>query len=638
MSNENVPAIELTSPLYLTNSVETASPHKRQMIRNSLQTQLRDISYRIDLYEWLVANKCSTSFAQIHRQYFGGIFVDADGILRYENTWQPAVVEEELKIEKNDSSYLFQKTGCFELALILCGSDQSSDQTFKSTSSGSRKATIRLLANWEKLWTIFAENESRSDFVRQHIPLLRVFIAFFFHKRSAQTLIYLSIYNFTLGTICTGSSSANLLIAVGYGFLVISLYITFYRLYRGSVWSTLKFGLFDTHYKFKSSVEESMKSETKEMSTYTKHEIHLTGAMRQLFSATVASLCGANEANDLYHPSSVRTNCSARTDYQRYDTETFDDLMDISLKFLTVYGAFKTNSIQFHRWSYRMALLSAVTILPAIFTFSLYITLIPQWITACSSSYSYEKCLYTTVYAVGSLFFLTDVVIQFLFYGSVVVCLVGLCYGAEIAYWMTDSWIRRFSSLRRVAAKEDEEEKISIFIDNESNEPETLALSEINQLLSRDATEHYLFIVEYMRKAGVIWSPVLAVMYFISLVCMILSATMTLIFFYAYQTEDVAQFLFYLIGQGILYAIFPTISLAHANSFINPLVNTFSAAAEEDFQMIGGRNKWLEFVNAVPAAWTLFGVWITWSKMFAVLSAFFTFFITLAVTQLITTL
>ena len=52
----------------------------------------------------------------------------------------------------------------------------------------------------------------------------------------------------------------------------------------------------------------------------------------------------------------------------------------------------------------------------------------------------------------------------------------------------------------------------------------------------------------------------------------------------------------------------------------------------------GGRNKWLDFVNAVPAAWTLFGVWITWSKMFAVLSAFFTFLITLAVTQLITIL
>ena len=186
--------------------------------------------------------------------------------------------------------------------------------------------------------------------------------------------------------------------------------------------------------------------------------------MSQLLSTIVSSLCGTDKAKD--HPASVRMNYSCRTDYQRYDTETFDDLMDISLKFLTVYGAFKTNSIQFHRWPYRMALLSAVTILPAIITLSLYVTLVPQWIAACSSSYSYNDCLYTTIYAVGTLFFLTDVLVQCLFYGSVVVCLVGLCYGAEIAYWMTDSWIRRFSSLRRVASKEDDEKKISIFIDN----------------------------------------------------------------------------------------------------------------------------------------------------------------------------
>ena len=56
------------------------------------------------------------------------------------------------------------------------------------------------------------------------------------------------------------------------------------------------------------------------------------------------------------------------------------------------------------------------------------------------------------------------------------------------------------------------------------------------------------------------------------------------------------------------------------------------------YVMKGGRNKWLEFVNAVPAAWTLFGVWITWSKMFAVLSAFFTFIVTVAVTQLVAAL
>jgi hypothetical protein len=93
-----------------------------------------------------------------------------------------------------------------------------------------------------------------------------------------------------------------------------------------------------------------------------------------------------------------------------------------------------------------------------------------------------------------------------------------------------------------------------------------------------------------MRKAGVIWSPVLAVMYFISLLCMVLSVTLTLFYLDAYPAGDVAQFFVYFVGQGILYAIFPTISLAHANSFINPLVNTFSAAAEDDFQMIGSHS------------------------------------------------
>ena len=90
-----------------------------------------------------------------------------------------------------------------------------------------------------------------------------------------------------------------------------------------------------------------------------------------------------------------------------------------------------------------------------------------------------------------------------------------------------------------------------------------------------------------MRKAGVIWSPVLAVMYLISLLCMVLSVILILFFPDSYQTGNLVQFLVYFLGQGIIYMIFPTISLAHANSFINPLANTFSAAAEDDFKMIG---------------------------------------------------
>jgi hypothetical protein len=143
--------------------------------------------------------------------------------------------------------------------------------------------------------------------------------------------------------------------------------------------------------------------------------------------------------------------------------------------FLTAYGSFKTKTIQFHRWSYRMALLSTVTVIPFILICSLYYALVPSFVAACFTSYSHDACLYSIVYAVGSLFYITYVVAQVLFYGSVVVCLVGLCYGAEIAYWMTDSWIRRFSSLRRVASTE-EEEKINILIENVSVTLQTAAI------------------------------------------------------------------------------------------------------------------------------------------------------------------
>lgn len=112
-------------------------------------------------------------------------------------------------------------------------------------------------------------------------------------------------------------------------------------------------------------------------------------------------------------------------------------------------------------------------------------------------------------------------------------------------------------------------------------------MSEIRHILTRDASEHYLFVVEYMRKVGVMWSPVLAAMYFISFVCMAFTVVFTIYFKDSFQVGDLTQIFTYVLGQAILYVVFPTISLAHANSFIDTLVNIFKAAADDDFRMIG---------------------------------------------------
>ena len=490
-TDDGNPEIEL-SPIHFANPTlsDSAKSHVNQpKKRISLHAQLQDISYRIDLHEWLVENQCVRSFTQIHHNHNGGIFMAADGILRYENTWLPAEVEAENKIARNGSSYLFQKTGCYEMTLILRSADGNGDG---SADLESQHATmIRFLGDWEKLWSIFAENQSGSDFLRRHIPLLRVFIAFFFHKRTAQTLIGLILYNLVLfqvyHQVSGTASSIGFLISAGESLLIIALYTAFYRLYKGSIWSMITLGLFDAKNKFKNDNEaapttrnERPKSSAnaKEYSSYTLHDIHWTGAMRQVLSVTYSALCGnggnTHTSTSTSAGGSMDNNTSSPIHdhrhgkrYRRYDAETFDDLLNITLKFLTVYGAFQTNSIHFHRWSYRAALLSAVTLWPLVLIVSTYASEIPTILLACSaSSTNNGVCLGATIYAGGSLFFLTIILVNCLFFGSVVVCLVGLCYGTEIAYWVTDSWMARFSSLRRVATKVEEQEKINILIDH----------------------------------------------------------------------------------------------------------------------------------------------------------------------------
>ncbi|KAJ1440858.1 hypothetical protein B484DRAFT_391048, partial [Ochromonadaceae sp. CCMP2298] len=45
----------------------------------------------------------------------------------------------------------------------------------------------------------------------------------------------------------------------------------------------------------------------------------------------------------------------------------------------------------------------------------------------------------------------------------------------------------------------------------------------------------------------------------------------------------------------------------------------FLVAAPEDFGLIGGRDTWLAYMDGVPAVWTLYGIWITWDKLTALL-------------------
>jgi hypothetical protein len=73
-----------------------------------------------------------------------------------------------------------------------------------------------------------------------------------------------------------------------------------------------------------------------------------------------------------------------------------------------------------------------------------------------------------------------------------------------------------------------------------------------------------------------------------------------------------------------IFTVYPIVAMAHANSFTKHLDMLFVQASPDDFQVIGGKEKWKEFISSVPAVWTIFGLNITWQRLFAAFSSLLT--------------
>ena len=70
-----------------------------------------------------------------------------------------------------------------------------------------------------------------------------------------------------------------------------------------------------------------------------------------------------------------------------------------------------------------------------------------------------------------------------------------------------------------------------------------------------------------------------------------------------------------------ILTIYPVVSIARANAYVYALQEQFLVAAPEDFSVLGGRDSWLDYLEKVPAMWTLYGVIITWDRLTGLLWA-----------------
>mmetsp|Transcript_5294 Transcript_5294/g.7784 ORF Transcript_5294/g.7784 Transcript_5294/m.7784 type:complete len:625 (-) Transcript_5294:10-1884(-) len=585
-------------------------------------SKIYDISAGIDLRDWAKKN-VSKSIALLRQGIRGETFRDSSGCLRYARNWLPAPDDASTATKHAKYWTDFYSTGCFELPIRIPEEKVSVDES-NSVRNPTGNNTIKLLADWEKLWQFLADDER--DEISAHIPLLRTFIDFFLHEKTFTLLMSLAFYNLSITLYCNKQVNGGyqyVTMGVLSTWVSLILYGTMYRLYVG--WDPVE-------KKHEPDVTNANVIETKNVYFEGNRRINWFSAFQAIFTATYIELSQILDVTKCIERGKCRKcqNRSRKTKKfeDKKTVKSFEALLNIGIKFLIHHCEVNPASINFDRVSYKMAILCTVTVVP--FFCVLYFLSTVSIITSICQNQSSTDCYYLKVYAICTLCNLTLCLFEFIFYGSIIISLVGLSYGAEMAFLFSACWVKRFSSLRRVSLPDVEEKPLETkptVATSEADLQEAVVdrnLTFIARQLGRDSSEHYLFMVEYMRQAGLVWSPVIIALYLYGTVLIVV----VVIYLYSYSsfftTADTANTISLLVVQIILYLVFPTWSLAHANSFLNPMIELFTNATPEDFETIGGRDKWLAFVAAVPAAWTLAGLWITWSRMFTLLSAFVT--------------
>jgi hypothetical protein len=288
------------------------------------------------------------------------------------------------------------------------------------------------------------------------------------------------------------------------------------------------------------------------------------------------------------------------------------------------------------------------------------------------------NCVYVKV-SFGLTFGFTTIFLQMYVFGvTLSMAVISLLYGTSISRALAESWIDRFISLRtmqmddtsngsdgdederdvenpnRIGSSEDDKRfeqqpllsgankqerkascsgaTISVTCSSSSSSssddkssadaPATAEISvdTIIPHISKDSFEHYLFVCEYNKRAGSMWSTSIASMFALAFYFNATSFVMLLqLYIYNKVMGSVGFTVFVALINPmwslILLVLLPIFAVAGANANILPILESFKYAGPDDYEAIGGKEKWQEFVTAVPAAWEFFGIWITYDRI-----------------------
>ena len=606
------------------------------------------ITYRCELLEWVVSNQ-STSFSKLQEDLRNETFRDKDGILRYIQNWLPAPEQDDSTFCDEDADCSrhikhFLQTGCSDISfsipaafLLPTGSKLKSEKGRKNLN-----LTVRILSDWERLWRnlvcvetalftllqisivkyVSQQALDNTEEMGEHAALLCAFIGFFMHVRSLRLFWVLLVYDGALTlwfSYTTQSSSGfnseltSLLHKISCGIF----YVVLRRLYVDDI-SRDQSVVGDSDRENNPILSPGHQSDDessgnghstsrhrhRQAKNRFKYTLHWRGALQRCVKLILLELQALLCRKAAAAVRSPAIGVHGGKGLSRDIVSSFEHLINVALKFLTRHCEVQINKIYFNRAIYQFTFLTISVVLP-IYCICYWAVVWLGNISICQQESS--QCTNVIIYTVMKLGYLTDIVEIYLMYGSLCVSIVGLTYGTEVAYYMAHYWMNRYGGLRKVSSELDEDEKTStgflthshlpyrdmdeskspVMADDMETSPDArLKLSKLSKYLQTDAAESYLFIVEYMRQSGTVWSPAIIGMYVYSVILML-----ALTYLYGFSNTAMDGLgLFTLssyFGQAILFTIFPTWSLAHANSLISPILEMFNNASEQDFAIIG---------------------------------------------------
>ena len=555
-------------------------------------------------------------------------FVDEDGILRYVETWQVVKANAE-----SDQGYELSSTGCITIPVKLNHDAKQIAET--------KNYMLSFLLDYQILWKYFEKDSV--DELAEYAPLFHAYIGICFHPRTVQLMIFLTVYSLVIQFSIDQYYSVIPVFFRVWQYIHISIqcvmYLSLLMLLKGRIFA-------------QSSGFDDETAETSEKANRVRRNIKRNKMARWVHFAQEALRTTSLELQRMF-----RSHRTPSPQDKLYSVTPFYDALNIAAKFLSKHHVEGSVTIGLNSPRHNLKLLFVFFGVPVYCFLSTYVTPIGTYTlftNLCNSvgqdSSVCNNLRWVFIFTLG---YLISVLQTIIFMSSVLLTLIALGFGSEIGRGLIDSWIVRFGPLRRLNEaqmkdlvsleksdgpirrkseltpsfrqrfastpnavvnelhKQLEKELPALPAQTEVHEStDCKCFSDILVYLPRDAYEHYLFVREFMSTGSRSWSPIIIALIFL---CIVICGAV--LFGTQLATLGWVYYIVWVCVHVYLLMIYPIVSLAYANTCVYALQEQFLVAAPEDFAALGGRDAWLEYLEKVPAMWTIYGLVITWDRL-----------------------